>query len=105
MKFKNGRAGTEGVASLAQLGELQEHIRDTLGEMAQALSRGSIAADPFYRTQQENACAKCEYYDACHFIDGENGEHIRCLPRYSDKEVWGMLEEQRLARSEGEAHV
>ena len=105
VKFKNGRAGAEGVASLAQLGALREHIRDTLGEMAQALSRGSIAADPFYRSQQENACAKCEYYDACHFIDGENGEHIRYLPRYSDKEVWGMLEEQRLARTDGSDHV
>ena len=105
VKFKNGRAGAEGVASLAQLGALREHIRDTLGEMAQALSQGSIAADPFYRSQQENACAKCEYYDACHFIDGENGEHIRYLPRYSDKEVWGMLEEQRLARTDGSDHV
>ncbi len=105
VKFKNGQAGSAGVASLAQLGELETHIRDTLGEMAQALNRGSIAADPYYRSQQETACAKCEFYDACHFIDGENGEHYRCLPRYSDKEVWGMLEEQRLARTNGEEHV
>jgi len=105
VKFSRGKAGSGSVASLAQLGELSEHIRDTLGDMARALSRGSIAADPYYRSQQENACAKCEYFDACHFVDGENGEHIRYLPRYSDKQVWGMLEEQRLQRPEGEEHA
>ena len=103
VKFKNGKAGADGVASLERLGELAGHIRKTLGGMAEALSRGSVAADPYYRSQQENACLNCEYFDACHFADGENGEHIRYLPKYSDKQVWGMLEEQRLDRQDGEA--
>ena len=104
VKFKNGKAGADAVASLERLGELSRHIRETLGDMAQALSRGSIAADPYYRSQQENACLNCEYFDACHFADGENGEHVRYMPRYTDKQVWGMLEEQRLDRPEGDAH-
>ena len=104
LRFRNGKPGADSLASLAQLGELAGHIRRTLGGMAEALHRGSIAADPYYRSQQENACLHCEFFDACHFSDGENGEHIRYLPRLSDKEVWGMLEEQRLARPEGSEH-
>ncbi len=104
VKFKNGKPGADSLASLARLGELEEHIRETLGGMAEALSKGSIAADPYYRSQRENACLHCEYFDACHFIDGENGEHARYLPKYSEKEVWGMLDEQRLARPLGDRH-
>ena len=104
VKFKNGRAGADSLASLERLGLLAGHIRATLGDMAEALSRGSIAADPYYRSQSENACLNCDYFDACHFADGENGERIRYLPKYSDKEVWGMLEEQRLPRPEGGGH-
>ena len=104
LRFRNGKPGADSLASLAQLGELAGHIRRTLGGMAEALHRGSIAADPYYRSQQENACLHCDFFDACHFSDGENGERIRYLPRLSDKQVWGMLEEQRLARPEGSEH-
>ncbi len=61
--------------------------------MAEQLRAGSIAADPFYRSQQENACLNCEYYDACHFSDGENGEQSRYMPRLSADKVWTMMEQ------------
>ena len=101
VKFKHGVPTAEGVASLEQLGLLGRHIRGSLGEMARELHRGSIAADPFYRSQQENACLHCDYFDACHFAEGENGEQSRYMPKLTDGRVWGMLQE-RWERPTGE---
>jgi hypothetical protein len=64
--------------------------------MAAELRRGSIAADPYYRSQQESACLHCDYLDACYFSDGEGGESCRYLPKLSDNKVWGMLGEEGL---------
>lgn len=101
VKFKNGSPTGEGVASLEQLGLLGRHIRGSLGEMARELHRGSIAADPYYRSQQENACLHCDYFDACHFSDGENGEQSRFMPKLSEGRIWGMMQE-RWERPTGE---
>ena len=92
---RGGKPTADTLASLEQLGLLAGHIRQTLTEMAKELRRGSIAADPYYRTQQENACLNCEFYDACHFADGENGERCRVMPKLSGNQVWGMLTEPR----------
>ena len=94
VKFKGGKGSRDSLAGLEQLGLLSRHIRETLSGMARELSRGSIAADPYYRSQQENACLYCDYYDACHFAEGENGEHSRFLPRLTNDKVWGMLEQE-----------
>ena len=60
--------------------------------MAAELKHGSIAADPYYRTQQENACLNCDYFAACHFADGENGEAVRKMPKLAATKVWSILE-------------
>ena len=91
VKLKS-RSGSSGLASALQLGQLAEHIRQTLADMAGQLRRGNIAADPYYRGQQENACLNCEFFHACHFSDGENGEGYRFMPRLKDDKIWGMLE-------------
>ena len=92
VKFR--KSSTEGVATLEQLGLLAQHIRGSLTEMARELHRGSIAADPFYRSQQENACLNCDYFDACHFAEGENGEQSRFMPKLAEGRVWGMMQER-----------
>ena len=88
------RGGAGALASAEQLGQLSAHIRKTLTDMARQLRRGSIAADPFYRSQQENACLTCDYFDACHFADGENGESCRFQPKLTDGMVWDALEKE-----------
>lgn len=92
VKFKGGKKGADSLASLERLGLLSRHIKKGLKEMAAELHLGSIAADPYYRSQQENACLNCEYYGACYFNDGENGESCRYMPKLSDAKVWGMME-------------
>ena len=88
------RGGEGALATAERLGQLSAHIRRTLTDMARQLRRGSIAADPYYRSQQENACLTCDYFDACHFADGENGESCRFQPKLSDGKVWGALEKE-----------
>ena len=87
-----GRSKGEGLASLERLGLLSRRIQDTLTRMARELRSGSIAADPYYRNQQENACALCDYFDACHFVHGENGEKCRFIQKLSSDQVWAKLE-------------
>ena len=90
--FKNGAPAADDVATAARFGLLARHIKKRLTEMSGELRRGSIAADPYYRGQRENACVNCDYFDACHFADGENGESCRYLARLRPDKVWSMLE-------------
>lgn len=94
VKFSKGVANADTVASLERLGQLSRHIREGLCEMAKELRQGSIAADPYYRSQQENACLRCDFFDACHFAEGENGENSRFLPRLKAGKVWEMLNQE-----------
>ena len=98
VSFRSGRP-VSGVASAEQLGRLSRHIRRRLSDMAKELRQGSIAADPYYRSGGENACQYCEFYEACQFSDGENGEHCRYLPKLKDDKVWELIGE------EGDAHA
>ena len=83
----------DSVADTEKLGVLNRHIEKSLRQMAASLRQGSIAADPYYRSQQENACLNCEFYEACHFSEGANGENCRFQPRLSVEKVWAMMEE------------
>ena len=87
-----------GIADLEELGLISRHIRRCLGEMARELHRGSIDADPYYRSAAKNACLNCDFFAACHFTDGENGERCRYLPKLSDSEA---LEKMREEESHG----
>lgn len=92
LRGKGGALDAESLASAEQLGALARHIERTLTEMAGELKRGSIAADPFYRSQQETACTYCKYLEACRFTDGENGECHRRLPHLAASRVWNYIE-------------
>ena len=93
IKFKYNKPSEDSIASLERLGLLDRHIRRQLKGMAKQLRAGSIAADPYYRSQSDNACLHCDYFDACHFVEGRGGEKSRYLPKYSPAEVWAMMEE------------
>lgn len=88
---KNGAAG-DALVTAERLGVLSRHIDSTLCEMAAQLRSGSIAADPYYAGQQETACTNCDYFDACRFADGENGESMRITPHLPATRVWSVLE-------------
>ena len=90
---RGGKPTGEELADLEKLGLLDRHIRRTLRGMARELRAGSITADPYFRSQSDNACLHCDYRDACRFVDGRAGEKSRYLAKYSPEEVWAMMEE------------
>ena len=67
MTFKKGVPSGDALVSAEQLGCVSRYVELTLRDLARELRHGSIDADPYYRSQQENACLWCDYFDACYF--------------------------------------
>ena len=82
----------ENVASSAQMGRLYAHVRRTIADMAAELRGGTIEANPYFRSQQDRACEKCDFFEACRFAEGEAGEKSRRLRRLKADEVWALME-------------
>mgnify|MGYP006956166341 FL=1 len=61
-------------------------------EIARELSAGNIAADPFWRGPEKNACLYCDYAAACHFEEGRGGDCRRYLPNLDGKAFWASIE-------------
>lgn len=92
VKFrKDGSLSGDSIASLERLGALSKHIDMLIAQMGRELRSGSISADPYFRGQLDNACVYCDYFDVCHFNNGE-GEKYRYLTKLTTPEAWVKLE-------------
>ena len=88
---KGGVSG-EALVSAERLGKLERHTRRALGEVAAELAAGNIAADPFWRGPQQNACMWCDYAAACQFREGKGGDRRRWLSKVDAEEFWEEME-------------
>ena len=88
-----GQITGEALASAEQLGKLGRHIRRVLEDICQELAGGNIAADPFWRGPEKNACRFCDYAAACHFEEGRGGDCRRWMGSMKSNEFWQKLEE------------
>ena len=52
------------------------------------LAGGSIAADPFWRGPDKNACRYCDYAAACHFEEGRGGDCRRWAHKLAAADFW-----------------
>ncbi len=86
---KGGIKG-EALVTAERLGKLERHTRKILGEVAAELAAGNIAADPFWRGPQQNACQYCDYAAACQFREGK--DRRRWFPKVEPEEFWENLE-------------
>ena len=86
-----GEITGEALASAEQLGKLGRHIQKVLEDICLELAKGSIAADPFWRGPDKNACRFCDYAAACHFEPGHGGDCKRWLPHVSAEEFWAQV--------------
>ncbi len=86
---KGGIKG-EALVTAERLGKLERHTRKILGEVAAELAAGNIAADPFWRGPQQNACQYCDYAAACQFREGK--DRRRWLPKVEQEEFCENLE-------------
>ncbi|MBR2716335.1 MAG: PD-(D/E)XK nuclease family protein, partial [Oscillospiraceae bacterium] len=94
VKFsKDGAASGNALASLERMGVLARHIDATLRRIGREMHSGRIAADPYFKSQIDNACRWCEYHAACHFSE-EGGDLRRYLPTIKTEEVWHKMEEE-----------
>jgi ATP-dependent helicase/nuclease subunit B len=78
--------------SAERLGRLEKHTRRILEDITAELAAGNIAADPFWRGPQQNACQHCDYAAACQFREGVGGDRKRWLPKVDAQEFWAALE-------------
>ena len=97
---KSGEPAGDALATAEQLGLLSAYVEQLLGDMAKELKRGSIAADPWYKSESESACVLCSYYDACHF--DEKNDKRRYKVTLKAPEFWEKLREVEQAFPFGE---
>ena len=86
-----GEITGEALASAEQLGRLGRHVQRILEDICKELSGGNIAADPFWRGPEKNACRYCDYAAACHFEPGRGGDCKRWLAGVSAEEFWELV--------------
>ena len=90
--LKDGSFSSDSLASLEQLGKLSAHVDGILAQVAQELRRGTVAADPYWRGGEQNACLWCPYHSACQFEEGVGGDCRRWSAKLGAKEFWEALE-------------
>ena len=94
VKFtKDGAPTGDSLATAEQMGLLRRHIEKTLRLMSREIRSGGITADPYYRSETDNACLYCEYFEACHF-DESMGDSVRSLPTLRTQEAWALIGEE-----------
>ena len=93
IKLRTNRGEGAGVtlATAEQLGQLSRHVQETLLDMSRELRSGSIACDPYFRTQQDTACTNCDFYDICHFAPGSGTDRHRVMKKLTTDTVWALL--------------
>jgi len=99
LPVKQNRAGQltgEALVSLERFGRLERHVNRVLREICRELAAGNIAADPFWRGPDKNACLFCDYAEACHFEEGRGGDCRRRLAGVSAEEFWEQLEKEEI---------
>ena len=85
-----GRNGGESLASPRKMAALRAHVRRELENVAGELERGDIAADPYWRGSEDNACRYCDYRSACHFEES-CGDQVSWQRAVSSAQFWGEL--------------
>ena len=89
-----GKITGEALASAEQLGKLGRHVQRVLEDICQELAGGNIAADPFWRGPDKNACRFCDYAAACHFEPGRGGDCKRWLASVDAQEFWEQIDQE-----------
>ena len=88
-KSKDGVTEITGsIATSAQLGKLGLYVEEQLRRMVRELASGNIDADPWARSEQDNACTYCEFAPACHFENGRGGDHIEYIRATGAEQLW-----------------
>ena len=99
-----GAISGEALASAEQLGQLGRHVERILADICQELSQGNVAADPFWRGPEQNACRYCDYAAACHFEEGRGSDGRRWAEKLDVGDFWARLQRGSDDTSGGDHH-
>ena len=91
---RTGAITGDALVSAERLGRLERHIQRVLRDIGGEIAAGNIAADPFWKGPEKNACQYCDYAVACHFEEGRGSDRRRWLPTVSAGAFWARVEEQ-----------
>ncbi len=94
---KSGAITGESLVTAERLGKLKTHTQRILRQIGEELAGGVVAADPFWRGPEKNACLYCDYAAACHFEEGRGGDRKRYLPALDGEAFWQSIEEAEAA--------
>ena len=90
---RSGEMAGDALVSARRFARLERHVDRVLRDICRELAAGNIAADPFWRGPDRNACQYCEYAAACHFEEGRGGDCRRRLSSVSAQEFWQEVEQ------------
>ena len=93
LRLRSGGVSGEALVTAERLGKLEKHTHRILTQIATELAAGNIAADPFWRGPQQNACQYCDYAAACQFREGKGGDRRRWMVKVEEEEFWEKLGE------------
>lgn len=85
---------TRGIASAEQLGKLSRYLDRLLHEITREIRDGNIDADPCCHSENDSACTYCEFASACHFVDGQDSDHLDYIRPVKPEEFWAFVEEE-----------
>ena len=91
---RTGAITGDALVSAERLGRLERHIQRVLRDIGGEIAAGNIAADPFWKGPEKNACQYCDYAAACHYEEGRGADRRRWLPTVSAGAFWARVEEQ-----------
>ena len=75
------------------MGKLKKYLGKLLREIGRELREGCIDADPCLKSSQDDPCAYCEWFDACHFTDGRDTDRYRYITPVKNDDFWNMIDD------------
>ena len=85
---RDGSFSGDSLVSARRLARLERHVERVLRDICHEIAAGNIAADPYWRGPDKNACLYCEYAAACHFEEGRGGDCRRWLAGMKAEQFW-----------------
>ena len=96
-----GRGKQDYLVTGEQLTQLDEFVTETLVQAAGEMTKGNIAAAPFWHDAASNACRWCEYKSACHFEEC-CGDARRLRKSLNSGAFWARMEQRKEAEEDGD---
>ncbi len=101
---KSGAVSGDALVSAKRFARLERHVERVLRDICSELAAGNIAADPFWRGPDKNACRFCDYAAACHFEEGWGGDCRRWMSGMKAAQFWDSVEKADAVPEEEDTH-